>query len=89
MVNKNLKNSLLAGESIPNPEAPQRAWLFRTSHSLEFLNGREPTAQIGHPPYLWPLAISRDLFDDVLDCAEGPVHSGLPSTHTRRSEAQP
>ena len=43
---------------------------FTTSRLLDFVGPREPTAQIGHEPALWPLVILKELLDNALDAAE-------------------
>ena len=43
---------------------------FKTSRFLDFVGERELTAQIGHPPPEWPLAILKELTDNALDGCE-------------------
>jgi DNA topoisomerase VI subunit B len=51
-------------KEAPAPET------FRTSRLLDFASQRELTAQIGHPPSLWPMVAVKELVDNALDATE-------------------
>src|SRR3712207_7203701 len=57
---------------------------FRSSRLLDFASQRELTAQVGHPPAMWPQVAVKELVDNGLDAAEQAGRSG---EHT--SELQP
>jgi DNA topoisomerase VI subunit B len=41
-----------------------------TSRLLDFVGRRELTAQIGHPPPMWPLVVLKEALDNALDACE-------------------
>jgi hypothetical protein len=65
----------LFADASPNqkPIAPRERLApetFRTSRLLDFASQRELTAQIGHPPSLWPMVAVKELVDNALDATE-------------------
>jgi hypothetical protein len=50
--------------------APASRDVYRTSRLLDFASARELTAQVGHPPDLWPEVALKELIDNALDAAE-------------------
>jgi len=43
---------------------------FTTSRELEFFTEKELSMQIGHPAYMWPVALTKELIDNALDACE-------------------
>src|SRR5262245_10024755 len=58
----------LQGTGTPEPRLERTQ--FTTSRLLEFFTEKELTMQIGHPPHLWPLGLTRELIDNGLDGSE-------------------
>ncbi|MDZ4851492.1 MAG: ATP-binding protein [Pirellulaceae bacterium] len=73
-----MKNSLECPAKAEHFEKPQKAGSstkierkhFVTNRSLDFLNLKELTKQIGHAPSDWPLVCTKELIDNALDACE-------------------
>ena len=61
------KRALNGSSRLPPRLVPET---FRTSRLLDFATKRELTAQIGHPPGMWPQVVVKELVDNALDAAE-------------------
>lgn len=62
------QNSTKGSPGKPEPTLDRTP--FTTSRLLEFFTEKELTMQIGHPQYLWPLALVRELIDNGMDACE-------------------
>jgi DNA topoisomerase VI subunit B len=69
-VTANDRGSKGAGRKLTPAGATLDRTAFVTNRMLEFFSREELAKQIGHPLYLWPLALLKELIDNSLDAAE-------------------
>jgi DNA topoisomerase VI subunit B len=57
------------GHEAPSKNRLERT-AFRTSRLMDFCSEKELTAQMGHPPSVWPLGALKELLDNSMDACE-------------------